>query len=134
VRKDAQTEFARQLRKTMTDAEVRVWFHLRRNQLGGFRFRKQHPVGPYIADFACIEARLIVEIDGSQHGSPNDAQRDAWLRDNGFRILRFWNNDVLNRIHEVLATILDALSSTLPPSAIGTFPRKQRKEGNGEVL
>jgi very-short-patch-repair endonuclease len=119
MRNSAKTEFARHLRKRMTEAETRLWFHLRCNRIGGFRFRKQHPVGPYIADFACIEARLIVEIDGSQHGSPDDNRRDDWLRENGFRILRFWNNDALNRTYDVLAVILDALTSSLLPSACG---------------
>lgn len=117
MRKGAKTGFARQLRKSMTDAETLLWFHLRRNQLGGLRFRKQHPIGSYIADFACIEKRLIVEIDGSQHGSPRDMQRDSWLRDNGFQVLRLWNNDVLSRTSDVLTTIVTTLASASPPSA-----------------
>ena len=109
MRAGAKTEFARQLRKTMTDAEIRLWFHLRRHQLGGFRFRKQHPIGPYIADFVCVEKHLIVEIDGSQHNETVDAERDSRLRCHGYRVLRFWNNDVLFRTGDVLAEILRML-------------------------
>ena len=64
MREGAKTQYARHLRKHMTETETRLWFHLRRNQLGGFRFRKQHPIGPFIADFVCLEKQLIVEIDG----------------------------------------------------------------------
>jgi len=111
VRKDAKTDFARNLRKSMTEAETRLWFHLRRAQLGGFRFRKQHPVGPYVADFACVEHKLIVELDGSQHlDSSHDHDRDAYLRGQGFRVLRFWNDDALLRTGDVLAAIWTALS------------------------
>ncbi len=123
MRKGAKTEFARHLRKTMTDAETRLWSRLRRKQLGGFHFRKQHPMGPFIADFACIERRLIVEIDGSQHNEAIDADRDAWFHRNDYRVLRFWNNDVLCRLENVLAEILKILTSvtrphpSLPPQA-----------------
>ncbi len=111
MRKGAKTEFARHLRKTMTDAEARLWFHLRRHQLGGHRFRKQHPVGPYIADFACVEKHVIVEIDGSQHNEAVDADRDAWFQRNEYRVLRFWNNDVLLQTNRVLAEILRTLGA-----------------------
>ena len=111
MRNGAETEFARQLRKTMTDAEVRLWFHLRRSQLNGFRFRKQHPIGPYIADFACIEKRLIVEVDGSQHNETIDAERDTWFQRHEYRVLRFWNHDVLSQTDHVLAEILRVLEA-----------------------
>jgi very-short-patch-repair endonuclease len=105
--------FARGLHKQMTDAELRLWFHLRRRQLAGFRFRKQHPIGHCVVDFVCMEAVLTIEADGSQHlDSPLDASRDEWLQSQGFRILRFWNDDVLLRTDQVLATILDFLSSS----------------------
>ncbi len=135
MRKGAKIKFARRLRKDMTDAETRLWFHLRRRQLKNFRFRKQHPIGSYIADFICIEAQLIVEIDGSQHlDSTADAARDAWMRDNGFRILRFWNHDVLCRTDEVLATIVGALTAVPPPSALrAPSPAAQGKGKSGEV-
>jgi very-short-patch-repair endonuclease len=106
----ARTTFARDLRARMTEAETRLWFHLRRRELGGRRFRRQHPIGPYIADFACLDAGLVVELDGSQHLlSRTDAQRDACLRRHGFRVLRFWNDEVLLRLEDVLEAILRAL-------------------------
>jgi len=111
MRKDAKTDFARNLRKTLTDAETHLWYHLRRRQLGGFRFRKQHPIGPYVADFVCIERHLVVELDGSQHlDCALDEARAACLRECGFHVLRFWNDDALLRTDEVLTAILAALS------------------------
>ena len=111
MRVAAHTSFARDLRQRMTDAENRLWFHLRRRGVRGHRFRRQHPVGPYIADFACIEAGLVVELDGSQHlASRTDAQRDACIRRQGFRVLRFWNDEVLLRLDDVLEAIRLALA------------------------
>jgi very-short-patch-repair endonuclease len=103
--------FARDLRKNATDAERLLWSRLRRRQIEGFKFRRQHSVGPYICDFACLELRIVVELDGSQHvdQSDYDVRRDAFLRSNGFRVLRFWNNDVLVRTDSVLETIFEAL-------------------------
>lgn len=95
----------------MTDAEVRLWFHLRRNQLGDFRFRKQHPIGPYVADFACIEKHVIVEVDGGQHNEVADADRNAWFQRHGYRVLRFWNDEVLFGTDRVLAEILRVLGA-----------------------
>lgn len=103
---------ARSLRKNMTDAEQFLWSIIRKEQLG-VKFRKQHPVGKYIADFCCLEAKLIIEIDGGQHADDsarrNDATRTAFLEAQGFRVLRFWNNDVLDNPEGVLTTINDAL-------------------------
>ncbi len=100
---------ARTLRRNMTDAEQMLWRELRRTGLG-WRFRRQFPIPPYIVDFACIEARLIVEADGGQHSRPGDHDhRDAALLRKGWRILRFWNNDILQNRAGVLQTIADAL-------------------------
>jgi very-short-patch-repair endonuclease len=103
--------YARNLRKNPTDAERLLWNRLRRHQLNGFKFRRQHSVGPYICDFACVEAAVIVELDGSQHveRSKYDARRDAFLRSEGFRVLRFWNNAVVEQTDSVLETIVEAL-------------------------
>lgn len=103
--------FARQLRRNQTDAERRLWSRLRRRQLSGCKFRRQHPVGIYVCDFICLEAKLVVELDGSQHldRAPQDLHRDAFLRAGGFRILRFWNADVLLRTDNVVETIFEAL-------------------------
>jgi very-short-patch-repair endonuclease len=104
-------ELVRHLRTNPTDAERLLWQHLRLKRLGNFRFRRQRPIGPYICDFACVRSRLIVELDGSQHAEnlAFDARRDAFLRANGFRVLRFWNADVLHRTESVLDTIFEAL-------------------------
>jgi very-short-patch-repair endonuclease len=94
----------------LTDAEMRLWMYLRRRQLNGAYFRKQCPIGPYIADFACLEAKLIIELDGGQHAeSTTDKTRDAWFAARGYRTLRFWNNDVVQNMDGVLLTITEAL-------------------------
>lgn len=101
---------ARTLRKTMTDAERALWRLLREKQLDGHRFRRQVPIDQYIADFACLEVRLIVEVDGGQHSeSETDQRRTSYLQAQGFRVLRFWNNDVLGNREGVLRTISEAL-------------------------
>ena len=109
------TQFSRQLRSTMTDAEHLLWRHLRMQQLAGFRFRRQHPIGPYIADFICLGAKLIVEIDGGQHAtSKTDRARDRWLQAEGCEVLRFWNSQVLDETEVVLEQILTKLGKTTP--------------------
>ncbi|MGO8914829.1 MAG: endonuclease domain-containing protein [Stellaceae bacterium] len=107
---------ARRLRITPTDAEIRLWSRLRRKQLEGFRFRRQHPMGPYVVDFFCPDAKLVVEVDGGQHAeSASDVVRTRWLEAQGYRVIRFWNNDVLGNTEGVLLSILDALRAC-PPS------------------
>ena len=103
--------FARKLRKNLTEAERRLWSRLRRRQLDGYKFRRQHPISIYVCDFICLEAAVIVELDGSQHldRAPEDLHRDAFLRIKGFRILRFWNGDVLAQTDSVVETIFEAL-------------------------
>ena len=105
------SDYARELRNNPTVAEARLWQHLRRRQLNGFKFRRQRSIGRYICDFVCLEAALIVELDGSQHvrDAPYDANRDAFLRANGYRVLRFWNGDVSAQITSVVETIYEAL-------------------------
>jgi very-short-patch-repair endonuclease len=115
MREREKTSAARQLRRAMTPAEQRLWFYLRRRQLGGCRFRRQHPIGSFVVDFACIERCCVVEVDGSQHlDSERDQAREAWLRRQGFRVLRYWNHDVLERTEQVLAAILEALGESAP--------------------
>src|SRR5690348_5570022 len=99
---------ARRLRRQATDAERRLWHHLRNRQLGGFKFRRQETIGRCIADFACAECRLIVEADGGQHGRKADVERTAYLDRLGWDVLRFWNNDILQNTDGVLAVILAA--------------------------
>ncbi|MDD5586413.1 MAG: DUF559 domain-containing protein [Alphaproteobacteria bacterium] len=98
---------SRRLRKQPTDAEIRLWSMLRSRKLCGYKFRRQHSVGPYVADFACVEHSLIVEADGSQHAeNAKDVERTAWLETQNWRVLRFWNNDILTKTEIVLETIL----------------------------
>jgi len=99
---------ARKLRRTPTDAEIRLWSRLRRKQLAGFRFRRQHPLGPYVVDFFCAAAKLVVEVNGGQHADDGDA-RTRWLEARGYRVIRFWNNEVLANTEGVLSTILAVL-------------------------
>ena len=106
------TERARALRKNPTEAERALWRHLRSRQLDEHKFRRQQPLGLYIADFVCLEKRLIIEIDGGQHVGQvaSDAERTAWLEVQGFRVLRFWNHDVLKDAEAVVDVIRRALS------------------------
>jgi very-short-patch-repair endonuclease len=100
---------AARLRREMTDAERALWSRLRDRRLQGFKFRSQWTLGRYVADFCCLQARLVVEVDGGQHDEKQDARRTAWLKAQGFRVIRFWNNDVLTNIDGVLEVILEAL-------------------------
>ena len=111
-------QHARSLRTNATDAERILWRRLRRRQLAGFKFRRQHQVGLYICDFVCLEARLVVELDGSQHAENQayDARRDHFLASAGFKVLRFWNNEVMARTEDVLETIYSSLDGTSDPS------------------
>ena len=104
---------ARKLRSTLTDAELRLWW-LRRKQVHGFRFRRQHPLGRYVVDFFCPEAKLIIEVDGGQHADESDV-RQRWLEARGYRVIRFWNNDVLGNTEGVLEKIVEVLLEDHPP-------------------
>jgi very-short-patch-repair endonuclease len=111
------SERARSLRNLSTDAERRLWQALRNRQLEGAKFRRQHPIGPYFVDFACIEAALIIEADGSQHADQidYDRQRSVFLSEKGFRILRFWDNEILANTEGVLEAIRTSLIATPSP-------------------
>jgi len=115
MRNGHKTGFARHLRRNMTDAEREIWHHLRNRAFMGYKFRRQHPVGPYIVDFACPARRLVVELDGGQHDAAVDAERTRYLERCGYRLLRFWNNDVFKQQDAVLAAIFVALSQATPP-------------------
>ena len=118
--------FARHLRRNMTDAECLLWRYLRAHRLDGGKFRRQQPIGPYVVDFVQLGAKLIVECDGGQHNdSAPDARRDFWLKQQGFRILRFWNHDILNQTDAVLDRIHDALSHPSPLAGEGPGERGQ---------
>ena len=108
-----QVGFARELRQKHTDAERALWMKLRNRQVEGVKFRRQQPVGPYIVDFASLQRRLIIEIDGGQHNEERTRQRDEertmGLKERGYRIVRFWNNEVLTNLEGVLERIREAL-------------------------
>ena len=102
------------LRKNSTDAERKLWSVLRSRQLSGFKFRRQVEIDGYIVDFLCADRQLIVEVDGGQHSSEQDARRTAYLESQGFRAIRFWNNDVLENLDGVGSTIETELETTPP--------------------
>ena len=104
-------ERARGLRRNQTAAERLLWSKLRSRQLIGLKFRRQHPIGGYVADFVCVEARLLVELDGGQHAvqKRRDAERDARLANMGYRTLRFWNNEIFENLEGVLAVIAETV-------------------------
>ncbi len=115
AKRKGTTQQARRLRRDTTEAEKKLWKVLRANQLSGAKFRRQFPVGPYITDFACWEARLIIELDGGQHAdSKTDAHRTRYLEGKGFRVIRFWNNEVLENLEGVLSQIQIVLIEAHP--------------------
>jgi very-short-patch-repair endonuclease len=105
-----RTDIARRLRANPTDAEIELWYRIRNRQISGFKFVRQEPIGRYICDFVCREQGLVVEVDGGQHlESKRDENRDRYLVDHGYRVMRFWNNDVLSNIDGVLMVLDQAL-------------------------
>jgi very-short-patch-repair endonuclease len=115
----AKTSIARKLRNNLTDAEKHLWYELRMKNLG-VKFRRQVAIGKYIVDFACFDPKVVIEIDGGQHAnSQTDLVRDSWLASQGFKILRFWNNEVLENRDGVLLNIKDVLTPSLNPSPQG---------------
>ena len=104
---------AKTLRKSQTDAEKLLWKllwkHLRAKQMEGFKFRRQQPLRNYVIDFICLEQSLVIEVDGGQHAdNKKDEERDAWLKSEGFKVLRFWNNEVLTNLKGVLEVIRES--------------------------
>ena len=116
------TIIAKNLRKRLTDTERLLWRYLRAEQIEGYKFRRQEPIGKYIVDFACHEKRIVIEVDGSQHSIDKeiDKTRDKWLREQGYEVIRFWNNEVLTNVYGVLEVIRNTLlSPSLNPSHQG---------------
>lgn len=107
--------FGKAMRRHMTDAEARLWLRLRKPGIDGLRFRRQAPIGPYIVDFFCPQHRLIVEVDGGQHADDaRDRERDAWLAAQGYRVVRVWNNEVMENVEGVCAAIPGAARGAAP--------------------
>ncbi len=134
IRTRAKTlERAIKLRASMTDAEKKLWNHLNHRQLDGCHFRKQVPIGPYITDFACLRAHLVIELDGGQHdgGAAKDARRTRWLEAEGYRVIRFWNNEVLQNIEGVLVLIKQALADAPPLKQPHPHPNPPPNRGRG---
>ena len=111
------TRLTRHLRRNMTDVERLLWRRLRDRQIKGYKFRRQHPFRGYVLDFVCLEAKVVIELDGSQHfdAQTHDAARTAVLEAAGFQLLRFWNNEVLSNIEGVLEVIWRALPEEITP-------------------
>jgi very-short-patch-repair endonuclease len=110
---------ARTLRANATDAERFLWQQLRLRQIGEHKFRRQRPIGPYVVDFVCLEKRLVIEVDGGQHNTqvPQDAVREAWLRQEHYTVIRFWNHEVLKQIETVKNVIWSTLNAPPPESS-----------------
>jgi very-short-patch-repair endonuclease len=139
--REVRTDRARQLRRDATDAERALWRRLRSRSLNDHKFVRQEPAGPYTVDFICREARLVIEVDGGQHAdNRHDVVRDQWLASHNYRVLRFWNNDVLGNVAGVLETIATALADSPPsPAAHLTMrgalsPQAGRGEKNQGVV
>ena len=112
-------ELAKKLRTNQTDAEQKLWFYLRAHRFVNVKFKRQKPVDSYIVDFVSMEHRLVIEADGGQHGSKKDEQRDAWLKMQGFTVLRFWNNEILQQTDAVLEKIRLTIETLSPgPSPV----------------
>lgn len=122
---------ARVLRKNQTDAESLLWYHLRDRHLSGHKFRRQHPMGVFIADFVCIERRIVVEVDGGQHAlqGEEDKRRSAYLKSKGYRVVRFWDNEVLKDTQAVLEANLRTIESDTP-SPRPSPPQAREREIN----
>jgi len=132
VKKEARAlDNAKTLRSNQTEAEQRLWFHLRAHRFMGLKFKRQKPMGRYIVDFVCLERRLIIELDGGQHAEQvtYDQHRDEWLRRQGYTVLRFWNNDVMQQLEGVL----EQIRCTLSPGTSPMGGRGAGGEGSGVV-
>ena len=130
MRENAKTKFAKILRRNMTDAEQKLWRQLRASRFAGHKFKRQVPLGKFVVDFVAPSAKLIIELDGGQHAeqAQEDAVRTAFLEQRGYRVLRFWNDDVLLRSEEVFDSIYNVLMATNSPLSPGLSPVNGREE------
>jgi very-short-patch-repair endonuclease len=127
MKHSGNVDFARALRRDQTEVENMLWFKLRELQYDGIKFRRQHPLGNYVVDFVCIQHKLIIEVDGGQHNeskaSAYDEERSAWLEKQGYRVLRFWDNDVLRSMDSVISQVLAMLVNVHPDP----LPQRERE-------
>jgi very-short-patch-repair endonuclease len=127
---------AKSMRSEMTDAERTLWMRLRAHRLNGLSFRRQTPIGPFIVDFVCHQLNLVIELDGGQHATDDETERDLkreqWLQSKGYRVLRFWNSDVLRQCDSVVQKILEVIAEALPPSRSATRTDLPLKGGGGD--
>jgi very-short-patch-repair endonuclease len=114
----SQLDHAKHLRSNQTDAEQRLWYHLRAHRFMNLKFRRQALIGPFIVDFVCMEYKLIVEADGSQHLGDIDARRNDWLNKQGYTVLHFWNHDILQQTDVVLESIRQGIIALSPPTPL----------------
>jgi very-short-patch-repair endonuclease len=105
---------AKAMRSNPTEAERRLWHYLRAKRFMGLKFKRQKPVGPFIVDFICLELKLIIEVDGGQHGGLTDQRREAWFARQGYKVLRFWNHEVLGRTEVVLEKVREVVCTLSP--------------------
>ncbi len=122
---------AKSLRINQTEAEQKLWYYLRAHRFMGVKLKRQKPIGKYVVDFICVEQKLIIEVDGGQHAEniAYDQNRDSWLRAQGYRVLRFWNNQLMHEIENVLEQIRLALAVTETLS-----PGPSPVNGRGEII
>ena len=126
--KRQNVERARGLRRNQTDAERKLWYYLRNRRLSGHKFRRQQEIDQYIVDFVCVDAMLVIELDGGQHAEQQeyDGRRTRYLQAKGYRVLRFWNNEALTKMESVLEVILEAVAS--PPPQPDPLPAGEREQ------
>ncbi len=132
--KNELQHIAKILRKRPTDAEKIMWKYLRGKRLEGFKFRRQEPIGNYVADFVCYEKRIMVEVDGGQHCREKDSERDIWFEGQGFKVLRFWNNEVLKNtqgVWEVIRRHCLTHPPLTPPIKGGAESRQEAENSKG---
>jgi very-short-patch-repair endonuclease len=128
VRAKITKQLSKNLRKNQTKAEIKIWRYLKNRALAGYKFRRQCPIGPYIVDFVCFERMVVLEIDGGQHADQThrDARRTEYLKSRGFKVIRFWNNEVLGDTDSVLsviqATLINSPSSPAIPAGVREYP------------
>lgn len=124
---------AKTMRGNQTDAEQRLWYYLRAQRFMGLKFKRQKPIGPYIADFVCMELHLVIEADGGQHGGARDLKRDHWFQNQGYTMLHFWDNDVLAQTEAVLEQVREAVLA-LSPAPLPQAGEGSQKPWSGSLV